>query len=235
MFTGLIEQIGVLRSRAGGRTARAFIEAEMGPLKLGESIAVHGACLTVDAIRQGGFEVDMSKETLEKTTLGEAPVGRRLHLERALTLSKPLDGHIVLGHVDGIGRVESLSAAGDARRLRVRAPASLAAFVAPKGSVAVDGVSLTVNAVTDAEEDFLFEVMLVPHTLERTELGGVSAGQKVNLEVDPLARYVVRALERRARERASSGGPAQNSDGADADRTNDDARMLDKLARGGFL
>ena len=233
MFTGLVEHIGVLRSRSGGQTARAFIEAEMGPLKLGESIAVSGACLTVDAIRKGGFEVDMSRETLDKTTLGAAPVGRRLHLERALQLSSRLDGHIVLGHVDGIGEVTSVEPAGDAKRLSVRAPASLAAFVAPKGSIAIDGVSLTVNGVVDGDDGFLLEAMLVPHTLERTELGRLGAGQAVNLEVDALARYVVRALERGRREAEGRlSGRAQNSD----DRTrDDDARMLGALKRGGFL
>jgi riboflavin synthase len=228
MFTGLVETLGTLRRRAGKPVARALIEARFSsPLVLGESISVNGACLTVDRILDGAFEVDMSEETLTRTTLGELPTGARLHLERATPAGGRLGGHIVAGHVDGVGRVVERAPSGDAVRLAVRAPADLAAFLAPKGSITVDGVSLTLNAVRGAPGDeATFELMLVPHTLASTFLGDLRPGARVNVEVDVLARYVARWLEFRG-SREASRERAPNPD--------DDERLLQKLRTSGFL
>jgi riboflavin synthase len=241
MFTGLVETIGLLRRRAvtspaGGAGssggARLFVEASLGPLSLGESINVQGACLTVDRIAADGFECDLSVETLARSTLGALPLGSRVHLERATPLGGRLGGHLVLGHVDGTGKVVAREAKGQAVRLGVSAPAALAALLAPKGSVALDGVSLTVNEVGAAGgEGVAFDVMLVPHTLSRTLLGEARPGAALNLEVDVLARYVARQLA------VSSGGAAPRPrergerDGSDVD----DERILAKLGAGGFL
>jgi riboflavin synthase len=220
MFTGLVETMGVLRRREGRPVARAFVETDLAPLVLGESISVNGACLTVDRILAGGFECDMSSETLDRTTLGELPLGGRVHLERSTPLGGRMGGHMVLGHVDGVGRVLAREPRGEAVRLQVGIPAELGRFVAEKGSIAVDGVSLTVNAVGDAS----FEVMLVPHTLGRTLLGEMRPGARVNIEVDVLARYVARQLG------LGAGGRGE-MDHPDADR---DQRLLDKLRSGGW-
>jgi riboflavin synthase len=229
MFTGLVETMGTLRRRGGGPVARAVVEARFGgPLVLGESIAVNGVCLTVDRILEASFEVDMSEETLARTTLGDLPLGSRVHLERATPAGGRLGGHIVAGHVDGVGRVAERSPRGDAVRLAVKAPADLAPFLASKGSVAVDGVSLTLNAVAGGPGDAeaLFEVMLVPHTLAATSLGERRPGDRVNIEVDVLARYVARWLEFRGERGASA---------AAASGTQDDERLLHKLRTSGYL
>lgn len=246
MFTGLVETIGVLRRRSGGAVARALIEASLGPLTLGESVSVNGACLTVDRIAPGGFECDMSSETLGRTTLGALQIGARVHLERATPLGARMGGHVVLGHVDGIGRVVEQSRAGDAVRMRVSAPAELARFLAPKGSIAVDGASLTLNDVaTPGSAEAWFDVMLVPHTIGRTLLGELRPGAAVNLEVDVLARYVARTLEvaslaglqslssRDARDGDASAehGEERGNTGEHADH---DERLLAKLRAGGF-
>jgi riboflavin synthase len=225
MFTGLVETVGALRRRTGGATARALIEASLGQLTPGESVNVNGACLTVDRIAPDGFECDLSAETLERTTLGALPEGAKLHLERATPLGGRLGGHIVLGHVDGIGHVTERAPVGAAVRLRVRAPAELARFLAPKGSIAVDGVSLTLNEV-DSRPGGTFEVMLVPHTLGRTFLGELRPGAAVNLEADILARYVARQLEVSA-----LGGAGQGETDGHIER---DERLLEKLRAGGF-
>ena len=199
MFTGLIEGVGRLAAREARRgDARLRIDAGTLPwleqgvedIDLGESIAVNGVCLTVVAFDAQGFEADASNETLAITTLGALQVGRALNLERAMRPSDRLGGHMVSGHVDGVGRV--LSAVEDARaqRWRFSAPAALLRYVAQKGSICVDGVSLTVNAV-DAEG---FEVALVPHTLSHTAFAQTRVGDAVNLEVDLVARYVERLL-----------------------------------------
>ena len=194
MFTGLIEGVGRLAAReARGGDARLRIDAGTLPFDgvvLGESIAVNGVCLTVVAFDARGFEADASNETLALTTLGTLPERRPLNLERAMRPSDRLGGHLVSGHVDGIGHV--LAIAGDARaqRWRFAAPGALLRYVAQKGSICVDGVSLTVNAV-DAGG---FEVALVPHTLAHTAFGDAAVGDPVNLEVDLVARYVERLL-----------------------------------------
>ena len=220
MFTGLVETIGTLRRRAGRPVARAFIETDLGPLILGESINVDGACLTVDRILEGGFECDMSSETLARTTLGALPIGARVHLERATPLGGRMGGHIVLGHVDGVGLVSGREPRGEAIRLSVRAPEGLGRYLAPKGSVCLNGVSLTLNEVF---AEGTFDVMLVPHTIGRTMIGEAGPGAHVNIEVDVLARYVARQLEWQA------------GRGEVSQRDVDDERILAKLRSGGFL
>lgn len=242
MFTGLVETIGRLRQRSGSPVARAFIETNLGPLTLGESIAVNGVCLTVDRIASGGFEADMSSETLERTTLGELRVGASVHLERAMALGGRMGGHIVLGHVDGVGQVVERVPAGDAQRLVVDTSVSLGPFLAEKGSIAVEGVSLTVNRVWDLEtagsKVCRFEVMLVPHTLSRTLLAELRPGSRCNLEVDVLARYVARTLAFSASQsKQSSSGWAKGGSDTDDSHNDDsrDERLLGKLRSGGFL
>jgi riboflavin synthase len=192
MFTGLIEAVGKLVARTSrGPGARLVIAAPLQELVLGESISVNGVCLTVDAVTKDGFEADASAETLAKTTLGSLSLGARLNFERALRLDARLGGHIVSGHVDGVGALVSREPMGDAERIVFRAPKELLRFIAPKGSIAVNGVSLTVNEV-DGET---FSVAIIPRTKQETQLGDVAAEGVVNLEIDLLARYVLRLLQ----------------------------------------
>jgi riboflavin synthase len=192
MFTGLVQTMGTLRARAlRGPGLRVTVATGLGPLEMGESIAVNGACLTVSGLVGGGFEADLSAETLAKTTLGQLPLAAPVNLERSLALGDRLGGHLVLGHVDGVARVERVTVVGEARRVVVRPPSEFLAFIASKGSVCLDGVSLTVNATGAGA----FEVMLIPQTLAATTLGGWAAGHELNLEVDLLARYAVNWLQ----------------------------------------
>ncbi len=230
MFTGLVETIGVLRRRGGSPVARAMIETSLGPLVLGESVSVQGACLTVDRIVAGGFECDMSAETLARTTLGERPIGSRVHLERATPVGGRLGGHMVLGHIDGVGVVSAVVPAGGAIRFEVRAPAGLERFLAAKGSVCLDGVSLTLNGVGRASGvGVVFDVMLVPHTIGRTLLEEAGPGAHVNIEVDVLARYVARQLEVGA-----PGRPRHERGEQDEPDVDHDERILAKLRSSGF-
>ena len=194
MFTGIIEGVGRLaRREARGGDARLRIEAGTLPfdnVRLGESIAVNGTCLTVVAFAADGFEADASTETLALTTLGALPAGAAVNLERAMRPDDRLGGHLVSGHVDGMGTVESVTDDARAQRWRFTAPAGVLRYVARKGSICVDGVSLTVNAV-DADG---FEVALVPHTVAHTAFATTRPGDPVNLEVDLVARYVERLL-----------------------------------------
>ena len=194
MFTGIIEGVGRLaRREARGGDARLRIEAGTLPfdnVRLGESIAVNGTCLTVVAFAADGFEADASTETLALTTLGALPAGAAVNLERAMRPDDRLGGHLVSGHVDGMGTVESVTDDARAQRWRFTAPAGVLRYVARKGSICVDGVSLTVNAV-DADG---FEVALVPHTVAHTAFATTRPGDQVNLEVDLVARYVERLL-----------------------------------------
>jgi len=192
MFTGLVEALGTLGARSPrGPGARLEVRCTLERLALGESISVNGCCLTVDAITADGFEADASQETLAKTTLGGLPIGARLNLERALTLDKRLGGHLVSGHVDGVGALVSRSPLGEAQRLVFRAPRELMRFIAPKGSIAVDGTSLTVNEI----EADTFSVAIIPRTQKETRMHDVGPGSPVNLEIDLVARYVQRLLE----------------------------------------
>ena len=192
MFTGIIEAVGRLAGRqARGGDARLRIAVGGLPFddaQLGESIAVNGVCLTVVAFDRGHFEADASNETLALTTLGALADGAPLNLERAMRPSDRLGGHIVSGHVDGLGRVLDVREDARAQRWRFAMPRALAKYVAHKGSICVDGVSLTVNAA----EDEAFEVALVPHTVAHTAFSATRVGDPVNLEVDLIARYLER-------------------------------------------
>lgn len=195
MFTGIITAIGSVR-RVEMRGEEALFEfacpyGETEPLVLGESIAVDGTCLTVVTVTSGGFTAAASAETITRTTLGSKRPGSAVNMERALKASDRLGGHIVSGHVDGVGRVRARIPVRDAERWQFDAPHGLLRFIAEKGSITIDGVSLTVNAV-DAEG---FEVTLVPFTQSHTTLGSKRPGDAINLEIDVLARYVARALE----------------------------------------
>lgn len=193
MFTGIIAAVGTVREvkpTAGG--VRVTIDAaafDLAGVRNGDSIAVDGVCLTAVELQSPGFEADVSQETLNCTT-GFA-VGARVNLEKSLRLADPLGGHLVSGHVDGVGTVTRFEASGENRLLAVAAPRELAKYIARKGSVAVNGVSLTVNAVNGSA----FEINLIPHTLQATNLNGLTVGSRVNLEVDLLARYVERMFE----------------------------------------
>ena len=194
MFTGIISDIGTVAAREGGRfTIRCGYPAET--IALGASIACEGACLTATSVQPAGngsvFAVDVSNETLSKTTLGDWECGRRINLERALKAGDELGGHMVSGHVDGVARIVSIRPDGESRRFTIEVPADLARYIAPKGSVALDGISLTVNEVDGPR----FGVNIIPHTLTHTTLGDKKPSDRVNLEVDVFARYVARALE----------------------------------------
>ena len=195
MFTGIIAAVGkISRVESGKGGLRLAIDAGdlgLSEVKIGDSIAVNGVCLTVVKRGKRGFSVDVSRETLRCTAGLDKP--GEVNLEKALRLSDRLDGHLVLGHVDGVGKVVRFEAVGKDRLLRVRAPAGLLRYIARKGSIAVHGVSLTVNAVRSAE----FEVNLIPHTLAVTTLKHLRKGDRVNLEVDPLARYAERLLRKK--------------------------------------
>jgi riboflavin synthase len=197
MFTGLIQAVGriVARESRGGdlRLHIAFADLDRADVALGESIAVSGVCLTVVAFDADTWAADVSNETLALTTLGGLPVGAAVNLERALRVSDRLGGHMVSGHVDGIGHVAHIHDDGRSQRWRFSAAPDLLRFIANKGSVAIDGVSLTVNAV-DGEG---FEVNLVPHTIAHTAFAGAASGSAVNIEVDVVARYVERLLQMR--------------------------------------
>ncbi|HEY3495544.1 MAG TPA: riboflavin synthase [Polyangiaceae bacterium] len=192
MFTGIVACTGriasELRTSSGARLA---FESPLGRVVTGESVCVNGVCLTALAPTPRGFEADLSSETLDRTTLGQLHEGALVNLERSLTLADRLGGHWVTGHVDGIARVAALVAAGEATRVELECPAALLRYVAGKGSVALDGVSLTVNELSATG----FSVMLIPHTRSVTTLGGLKVGTALNLEVDVLMRYVARWLE----------------------------------------
>jgi riboflavin synthase len=194
MFTGLVQGVGrlVARESRGGDARLRFAAGSLAfeGVETGESIAVNGACLTVVAFDATGFEADASTETLALTTLGRLAPGTPVNLERAMRADDRLGGHLVSGHVDGIGRVLAIEPDARAQRWRFAVPPALSRYVARKGSICVDGVSLTVNAV-DAEG---FEVALVPHTIAQTAFAATGAGDQVNLEVDLVARYVERLL-----------------------------------------
>lgn len=193
MFTGIVGELARVRERQeSGGIVRLGLEAALTPARLavGGSVAVNGCCTTVVERTGWGFRVELVPATLERTTLGSLAAGDEVHLELPLAAGEPLGGHCVQGHVDGVAEVLRVTAAGDDVRVRVRAPAALARYVAERGSVALDGVSLTVSAVQGHE----FEVALIPHTRQRTLAGRYAAGQRVNLEVDVFARYVERIL-----------------------------------------
>jgi riboflavin synthase len=194
MFTGIVTDVGRVRSvRETNRDRRFEIDTafDLATVDIGASISHAGCCLTVVEKGADWFAVEVSGETLSMTTLGAWKKGRRINLERAARVGDELGGHIVSGHVDGIGEVISVESEGGSHRVCIRAPRPLHRFIAPKGSITVEGVSLTVNEV----EDDVFGVNLIPHTWDVTTLGELKAGSRVNLEIDMLARYLARWRE----------------------------------------
>jgi len=198
VFTGIIEAKGtVLAKQAKGGDLKVTIETgalDLSDVKLGDSIAVNGVCLTVITLQANGFSADISNETLAHTRWNDIQIGQSVNLEKALTPTTRLGGHLVSGHVDGVGEVVERSEDARSIRLHVQAPAELGRYIAHKGSITVDGVSLTVNAVNGN----VFELNIVPHTAKETTLYGYAPGQKVHLEVDLIARYLERLISGQA-------------------------------------
>lgn len=195
MFTGIVTDVGriaAIETREIGRRLTIETAYDTSGVDIGASIACNGACLTVVEKTPSSFAADVSGETLDKTTSGGWRVGTRINLERALRAADELGGHLVLGHVDGVGRVVGLTREGDNHRVAIKVPEALKHYVASKGSITVDGVSLTVNEVDDA----VFGVNIIPHTWDNTSLADIDVGTDVNIEVDVIARYVARLLER---------------------------------------
>jgi len=205
MFTGIVSDVGTIRTAETRGDLRVVVETayDTAGIDLGASIACSGVCLTVvDKGVEGGrgwFAVDVSGETTSRTAQGQWSAGRRLNLERAMKLGEELGGHIVTGHVDGVAEVVEIAPEGDSKRITIRVPGDLAPFLAPKGSVTVDGVSLTVNTVEDRADGTRFAINLIPHTQKVTTLGGLTPGQPVNIEIDVLARYLQRMEHYRAK------------------------------------
>lgn len=194
MFTGIITDIGTIASIEHRGDLRVVVATayDTATIDLGASISCSGVCLTVIDKAPGHFTVDVSGETVSRTAQGQWSEGRRLNLERAMKLGDELGGHIVTGHVDGVAEVARIEPSGDSRVIAFRVAGDLAPFIAAKGSVTVDGVSLTVNSVTDGPGGTHFTVNLIPHTQAVTTLGALEAGQAVNIEIDVLARYLSR-------------------------------------------
>lgn len=196
MFTGIISDVGRVAgvSHIQGEDMSLWIETsyDLSTVDIGASIACSGVCLTVVAKEADRFRVDVSGETLARTASGQWAEGAPLNLERALRVGDELGGHIVTGHIDGVGQVVSVERVEGSLRVAVLAPAQLAPYIATKGSIAVDGVSLTVNDVLDSPEGAIFHLNIIPHTAQVTTLGGLNEGDEVNLEIDTLARYLQR-------------------------------------------
>jgi riboflavin synthase len=216
LFTGIVETQGKIEKKSEGLRAQRLTVSttlDLSGLPLGGSIAVDGVCLTAVArrARRPGwiFQADLGPETLSLTTLGERRPGDRVHLERPLRMGDPLGGHLVAGHVDGVGQLRKAVRRGEALELEVAAPAEIASYLAPKGSVAIDGVSLTINRVAGRS----FSVTLIPHTLAVTHLGALAVGARVNLEADLLAKQLARLLDQRRprKTRARSASPARSA------------------------
>ena len=199
MFTGIITDIGRIEAveQRGDTRLRIACGYDMAGVDLGASIACSGVCLTVVDKGEGWFAVDVSAETLKRSVPGMWAEGRRLNLERALKVGDELGGHIVTGHVDGIGEVEATHEVGGSIRVTIIAGDEIAPYVAAKGSIAIDGVSLTVNEVENLSDGVRFAVNIIPHTAERTTFADLRAGDRVNLEIDILARYLGRMMELR--------------------------------------
>ncbi|MEM6408493.1 MAG: riboflavin synthase [Pseudomonadota bacterium] len=193
MFTGIITDIGRISEleQRGDLRARITCGYDMSTVDLGASIACDGCCLTVIEMGDDWFDVEISAESVSKTNLGDWQEGSRVNLERALKVGDELGGHIVSGHVDGVAEIVAMKNEGDSTRVTLRAPDGLAKFIAPKGSVALNGTSLTVNEVSGAE----FGINFIPHTKAVTNWGDAKTGDRINLEIDTLARYVARLQE----------------------------------------
>ena len=196
MFSGIVETVGILRQISHSENgAEAHIDTgsvDLGDAEIGDSLAVSGICLTVTEIEADAVKVFVSNETLSCTVFGSYREGTRLNLERPLRMNQGLGGHFVSGHVDGIGRCVQSARDGASLRLEVKVPQRLGRFIATKGSIALDGVSLTINSAIDDAESTIFSVNIIPHTLKATTLGCLSVGDRLNIEVDVIARYVDR-------------------------------------------
>ena len=194
MFTGIVQDVGrVLSRESRGGDVRLTIACErldLTSMQVGDSLCVQGCCLTAVELDRSSFAADVSRETLALTTLGDLEPGAQVNLEPALRAGDPLGGHLVSGHIDGVAQVTDVRSDARSRRLTIETSAALARYLAPKGSVAVDGVSLTINAVAGAS----FGVNIIPHTQSSTTLGQLAVGARVNLEVDQLARYIHRLM-----------------------------------------
>lgn len=204
MFTGIIQAVGTL-SELQPKGGDMALEVNTGKLdisdvQLGDSIAVNGVCLTAVALSEAGFTADVSRETLSLTSLGDLSEGSTVNLEKALTLETRLGGHLVSGHVDGLGEVVARRNDGRSEWFNIKAPNNLAKYIAAKGSITIDGVSLTVNRVDGVN----FEINIVPHTIQETIIGHYQAGTKINLEVDVIARYLERLIQQGGMEQMSS-------------------------------
>ncbi|MEM8697144.1 MAG: riboflavin synthase [Pseudomonadota bacterium] len=197
MFTGIITDLGAITKaeQRGDLRLRVACGYDMATVDLGASIACSGVCLTVVDKGADWFAVDLSAETVSRTAEGQWNAGGRLNLERSLKLGDEMGGHIVTGHVDGIGEIVSAEPVGDSTELVIRAPDDLARLIAPKGSITLDGVSLTVNEVRDTDKGCHFTINLIPHTAEVTTFDAVAAGRRVNIEIDILARYLARMTQ----------------------------------------
>ena len=189
MFTGIVEEVGIVKSLQSGRLTVSATEVLKGT-KLGDSIAINGACLTVTNIGPNSFSVDIMSETMRRTSLGALRPGQGVNLERSLAADGRFGGHFVQGHVDGTGKIISMVPEGEALLMEVAAPPDIMRYLVEKGYIAVDGVSLTINEVSA----YMFEVNIIPHTAEETIIGDYSVGTAVNIEVDLLARYIERLL-----------------------------------------
>ena len=200
MFTGIVTDLGeiVEREQRGDLRLRIRTGYDLGTVAMGASIACSGVCLTVVDKGDDWFAVDVSAETLSRTARAMWDQGAHLNLERALRVGDELGGHIVTGHVDGVGKVVSVSPEGDSTRIAVQIPGDLAPAVAAKGSITLDGVSLTVNSVDDGHQGTVLTVNIIPHTAAQTTLGGLIEGRQLNVEIDVLARYLERMLKARA-------------------------------------
>ena len=220
MFTGLIEEVGrVETSRPQDKGALISIRSERlwENLEIGDSVCVNGVCLTVVERRRRGFEADVSEESLSRSTLGHLKMGTQVNLERALTLSSPLGGHLVLGHVDGVGRVTAIENKGEGSVFFFNYPPELGIYMVDKGSIAVDGISLTISSL----EEGRFSVAVIPHTLRETNLMGLKTGDGVNLETDIIGKYVYRFFEKGI----TAEGSTPQSEGT----------LHKKLIEGGFM
>ncbi|MEK6745768.1 MAG: riboflavin synthase [Pseudomonadota bacterium] len=193
MFTGIISDIGAITKAEQTGDLRLEVACGFSPesIKLGDSIACNGVCLTIVAVLNNGFAVDLSAETVNCTATNSWQTGKKLNLERSLKMGDTLDGHLVSGHIDGVATIRNIEKSGDSHILTLTAPPELARFIAQKGSVTLDGISLTVNNI----ENTVFSVNIIPHTWQNTTLSGRKIGDQLNLEIDMLARYVARILE----------------------------------------